>query len=166
MKNVLHKILAEPWLLTVTLLILAATLIFVMTEVTKQPDLHDGTKVVVRIDRARVDATVVASAGARGQGLAGSPPLADNRGMLFTSGHSEIPEIFMRGMTFPIDIVWISKDTVSEVTPNVQPQPGVPDNQLTRYRPAGPVDRVLEVRAGWTVQHGVQPGDPVTISSI
>lgn len=166
MKQISKKILASPWLLTVTLLIMAAALIFVMTEVTKQPDLHDGATVVVRIDRARVDATVAASAAARGKGLAGSPALTNNRGMLFTSGHSEIPEIFMRGMTFPIDIVWISRDTVSEVTPNVQPQPGVPDDQLTRYRPAGPIDHVLEVRAGWAAQHGVQPGDPVSLSSI
>lgn len=166
MKQTIQKILGNPLLLIVVLLGIATVLLFVMIEVTKQPELRDGNKVVVRIDRSRIDATVAASVAAREKGLAGSEPLSENRGLLFTSSRSEIPTIFMRGVNYPIDIVWITAGTVSEVTPDVPPQPGVAEDQLTRYRPSGPADQVLETQAGWAAQHNVQPGDPVKISSL
>jgi uncharacterized membrane protein (UPF0127 family) len=136
-----------------------------MTKTTKLSDLQDGTTVTVRIKRTVVTATVAASDAARSHGLGGAAPLAVDRGMLFVASPHDVPVFTMRGVTFPIDIVWITAGTVSEVTPNVRPQPGVPDAQLTRYKPSSPVEHVLEVPAGWAAQHGIKPGDPVAISS-
>lgn len=165
-KDILKKILENPVLLSVALLIVAVVILFAMTEITRQPDLRDDAKVVVRIDRAQLQATVAASAAARTKGLSGTESLGENRGLLFVSGQREIPVIYMHGMNYPIDIIWISQGTVSEVTPDVQPQPGVPEDQLTKYHPAGPADQVLETPAGWAAKQSVQPGDPVKISSL
>lgn len=166
MKDLLHKIQTNPLLLTAALLIIAVVLLLTVTEVTKQPKLEDGAEVVVRVDRAQLEATVAASADSRIKGLSGTESLGENQGMLFVSGQEEIPMIVMRDMNYPIDVIWISQGTVSEVTPNVQPQTGVPEDQLTKYQPAGPANQVLETQAGWAAKHGIQPGDPVKISSL
>lgn len=165
-KDIFEKITANPLLLAVSLLIMAILFLLAMNEVTKAPNLKDDAVVAVRIDKARVEATVAKSAEARTKGLSGTDSLGKDKGMLFISGSEQIPMIVMRGMKYPIDIVWISQGTVSEVTPDVQPQPGVPDDQLTRYKPSGPADQVLETNAGWAAEHEVQPGDPVGISSL
>jgi uncharacterized membrane protein (UPF0127 family) len=166
MKNIISKITSNPLLLAVSLLIMAVLLLFVVTEITKEPQLKDDAKVVVRIDQARLEATVAASAEARTKGLSGTDSLGADRGMLFVSSPAEIPMIVMRDMKYPIDIIWISQGTVSEVTPNVAPQPGVAADQLTKYQPSGPAGQVLETNAGWAAKHGVQPGDPVSISGL
>ncbi|MSU76194.1 DUF192 domain-containing protein [Patescibacteria group bacterium] len=161
----LKKILTNPLLLTAALLAIAVIILIIVFNVTKQPDLNDGAKVTVRVDQTRVTATVAASQKSQVKGLAGSKPLTGNQGMLFVYNNEHIPTFFMKGMTFPIDIIWITGDTVTEVTPNIQPEPGVAEADLKRYSPAGPINQVLEVQAGFSSKNGIQPGDPVKITA-
>lgn len=161
----LKKILANPLLLTAALLTIAAVTVFIVLAVTSQPSLDDGAKVTVRVDTHRVSATVAAAPATQNKGLGGSQPLTDKQGLLFVYPEAQIPTYYMKDVSFPIDIIWINGDTVTDVTQNVAPEPGVAEDQLKRYSPPGPVDKVLEVNAGFASRYGIQPGDPIRISS-
>ena len=77
--------------------------------------------------------------------------------MLFVHGDAAERAYVMRGMAFPIDIVFVDADgtvtTVHEAAPESRP--------LTRYEGTGRY--VLEVPRGWSERHGVDPGDQLLI---
>lgn len=137
---------------------------FVIVPIFESPNLDDGKSVTVRVDRAKVRAVIAAEDASRTKGLGGSGVLNDEQGMFFVLPSTTIPVFIMKDVSFPIDIIWINGDTVIEVTPNIQPDPpGVPADQLPRYQPSAPANRVLEVSAGWAARNGIQPGDPVKL---
>jgi uncharacterized protein len=161
-KEAARKPLRNPLAVTGLVLLLAALVTAIVMIITTPPDFNDDATVTVRVDQARVRAEVATSSQKLAKGLMGRAPLSDDQGMLFVYDEPSSPPIWMKGMTFPIDIVWISRDTVTQVTPNVPPaKKGVASEDLPRYKPDGPVDKVLETSAGWAKRHSVQPGDPV-----
>jgi hypothetical protein len=115
--------------------------------------------VAVRLSGATVQAEVAADANARERGLSGRRSLADGRGMLFVYRDHVARTYWMKGMRFPIDIIWIDRGKVTGVERNVP----VPQGYLPRYSSAGPADHVLEVPAGWAGRHGTKRGDRVAI---
>jgi uncharacterized membrane protein (UPF0127 family) len=116
--------------------------------------------VAVEVGAARVRAEVAATAAERERGLSGRASLAEDRGMLFVFPDRGQRAFWMKGMRFPIDIVWMDRDRVTGVEPDVPVPVG---DQLPLYRSPGPADRVLEVRAGWAARHGVERGDLVEV---
>ncbi|MBI3952519.1 MAG: DUF192 domain-containing protein [Candidatus Doudnabacteria bacterium] len=99
------------------------------------------------------------------QGLSGSASLGEDKGMLFLLWEKSSAWTFwMKDMNFPIDIVWIDADTVVDITRNVQPQPGAPDEQLMKYSPSQRADTVLEINAGWAERNGLKIGDKITLN--
>ena len=97
----------------------------------------------------------------RTQGLSGRDNLSADQGMLFLFESKDYWEFWMKQMKFPIDIIWISGDTVAGVTENIPPPTqGVP---LTIYRPPEPVDKVLEVRAGFVYLNHISLGTHVEL---
>jgi len=95
-------------------------------------------------------------------GLSGHAPLAENEGMFFIFDTPGNYGFWMKGMTFPLDFVWIRGNKVVGVTENVP----VPKNVLDfkTYYPPEPVDRVLEVKAGMVSQWGIQQESAVYFS--
>ncbi len=109
-----------------------------------------GTTIPVEL--ADTDAT-------RAQGLSDRESLAQDAGMLFDMGAVTSPTFWMKGMRFPLDLVWIGEDKrVVGVTPDVRPQPGVADSGLTLYPPPSPIRYVLEVNAGAARRLGLGTG--------
>jgi len=84
----------------------------------------------------------------RERGLSGRDSLAVDNGMLFVFPEAGNYGFWMKGMRFPIDIVWIAYDTVVGWEADVDPQIGVPDASLAVYYPPSPADRVLELPGG------------------
>jgi uncharacterized membrane protein (UPF0127 family) len=115
--------------------------------------------VTVRVGRASVEAEVAADAKARERGLSGRRSLAEGRGMLFVYPDRAARTYWMKGMRFPIDIIWIDRGRVRGVERNVP----VPQGSLPRYSSGGPADHVLEVPAGWAGRHGVRAGSRVSV---
>src|SRR3989338_1768244 len=78
-------------------------------------------------------------------GLSGRNELEKGRGMLFVFDQPIIPGFWMKGMKFPLDIVWISNGEVIGLEENLPP-----DHTLSpaTYSPPKPVDMVLEINAG------------------
>ena len=98
-------------------------------------------------------------------GLSGIKSISDTEGMLFTFSAPQQPGFWMKGMLFPIDIVWINDNRIVQITDNIPTQPGLSESELTIYRPNSNVDKVLEVKAGWAFRHDINVGDTLTIAN-
>ncbi len=98
----------------------------------------------------------------RVQGLSGHPPLASDAGMLFVFEKAQRPSFWMRGMLFPLDIIWIDAEcTVVHVTRDAPPQaPEQALADLPRYVPPVLVLYVLEINAEGAESAAVTVGSP------
>ncbi len=98
------------------------------------------------------------------KGLSGRKSLEPYDGMLFIFPTSK-PHVFvMRGMKFPLDIIWFDKGEVVDIAPSLPPQDGVPEDQLKQYLPRKAASMVLEVKAGWALQNGLKIGDRLEVA--
>ena len=97
------------------------------------------------------------------KGLGDRDSLAKDHGMLFIFPVSGTYPFWMKGMYFPIDIVWIRGDRVVGTTENMQAEPGVADEALKLYYPPEAIDKVLEVSAGAVAHDGIQAGDSAAL---
>ncbi len=120
----------------------------------------------VRVGGLVFQAELARTPAEREQGLSGRASLPDDGGMLFVFQEEHRPGFWMRGMRFPLDFIWISRDRrVVDLTENVPPpEPGVPIEELPRYQPDDAVLYVLEVNAGVVREFGIQVGDAVTFA--
>jgi uncharacterized protein len=119
---------------------------------------------LLRVAGVALRVEVAADEASRQLGLGGRDSLAADRGMLFVLADRS-PAFWMKGMRFPIDIIWIDADRVVDVSPKV-PAPAGADAPLPTYSPDRPADLALEVNAGWAKRHGVARGDRVRLPSI
>lgn len=90
------------------------------------------------------------------QGLSFRKALTDD-GMLFVFPTSEVRTFWMRGMRFPLDIVFIQDGFVLNVTANV-PAPSKIAEIPSIVSSAAQADAVLELRAGRAAELGIQTG--------
>lgn len=92
-----------------------------------------------------------------------SPDKAQERGMLFEFEGLTVPSFWMKGVDFPLDIIWLKGNTIVDITERAQPQPGIPEEELELYLPATEVNRVIEVRGGFADAYGIEIGQTVDI---
>jgi len=105
----------------------------------------------------RLNVELARSEAEKERGLMYRTKLPDAQGMLFSWGGVEEPRMFwMRNTCIPLDMMFIARDGtitgILEQVPTLNDQPrGVPC----------PAAYVLEVNAGWSRSHGIQPGTMV-----
>ena len=101
-------------------------------------------------------------------GLGGRDDLARDVGMWFDMGGTGTASFWMRGMRFPIDIVWISDDlVVTGVAARLPfPEPGTSSSALPNYSSGVPIRYVLEINAGLAEELGIGEGSVVTINPL
>jgi uncharacterized membrane protein (UPF0127 family) len=121
---------------------------------------EQASTVDVRVGSATVRADVAETNAARERGLSGRSRLPEGRGMLFVYNDHAERTYWMKGMRFPIDIVWIDRGKVIGVERNAPVPRG---GDLPLYSSRGAADHVLEVPAGWAGRHGVDRGARVAI---
>ena len=130
---------------------------------TPTPDRLDAglATIEVEVGRGRFTAVVVDTPVLRASGLSGRDELAPSRAMWFDMGVGAPATFWMRGMRFPIDIVWVDADLrVVHVTHEAPAPPeAAADADLPRYTP-GDIDvrYVLEINAGLARELGIEPG--------
>ena len=113
-----------------------------------------GHRVTVRVEVARTEAEKV-------RGLSDRDRLAPDRGMLFVYGAPVRPLIWMRGMRFPLDILWIRDGRVVDLVRGAKaPTPGEAPQE---FAPSDDAQYVLEVPAGFAERHGIAVGDRAEI---
>lgn len=116
------------------------------------------TKVIIQGHEFLVDVAVTNAEKEKGLGYRKS--LGENNGMIFPYDHYEQYTFWMKGMNFPIDIIWIRDNSIVDISKNV---PVSTNGYLPTYAPSMPVNKILEVNAGISDKYGIKIGDLVTI---
>jgi uncharacterized membrane protein (UPF0127 family) len=99
------------------------------------------------------------SFGKRTKGLMFRKELARDTGLLMAFGYERKHEIWMFGMRFPIDIVFIDRDKrIVDIKHSVKPM-GKNPGMWRIHRPSKPCRYVLEVSAGLVNKTGTEIGD-------
>jgi uncharacterized membrane protein (UPF0127 family) len=120
----------------------------------------DGTQ------KAQINIELANTKEIRSKGLGYRDSLATTSGMLFIHETPQKYTYWMKGMKFPIDIMWISGDTIADIIPNVPPPiEGQTDDTLERYQSTVEVDKVLETNAGFVMQNNILEGDKIVVTT-
>jgi UDP-GlcNAc:undecaprenyl-phosphate/decaprenyl-phosphate GlcNAc-1-phosphate transferase len=99
----------------------------------------------------------------RSRGYMWRQTLNENEGMLFYFGDTkEVRTFWMHHTYVPLDIIWITDQTVVGIEKNVQPQGGEPLSDIRYYSSKVPVNAVIEVPAGEAGKRGFQVGATFT----
>jgi len=111
------------------------------------------------VGSAQVVVEVADTEALREQGLSGRPNLPEGQGMLFVFDTDGVWGIWMKGMQFPIDIVWAdASGTVVTVAVNI-----APDTYPDSFYPTIPARYVLELQAGFTATHDIVVGSKIVL---
>lgn len=114
----------------------------------------------ITVGAKKVTVEVARSDTAQRKGLSERNSLCEDCGMLFLFPKSDFYSIWMKGMRFDIDIMWINGGRVAGIAPNV-PYPGPNETNFPLYSPPQAVEAVLEVSSGWARENGIKVGDEV-----
>ena len=124
----------------------------VLAEAGGRGEVRIGNRVAVPVEVARTEAE-------KTRGLSGRDRLAPDRGMLFVYEAPVRPLIWMRGMRFPLDILWIRDGRVVDLVRGAKaPAPGEAPQE---FAPREDAQYVLEVPAGFVERQGIAVGDRV-----
>lgn len=104
-----------------------------------------------------IRAEVVGSKDKIEKGLAGRKNLADDAGMLFAMPADTIQNFWMKGMQFPIDIIWIENNRVIGCERAVSP------DDSRRFSSPGFSSLVLEVNKGFCDRNDVSVNDQIKV---
>lgn len=129
------------------------------------PFLPQSTTVrILTINSSKLKVEIADNKDKRSKGLSGKEKLATDEGMLFIFEKAVKPSFWMKGLTFPLDFVWIRGIEVLETTENVQPPlPGQADESLPIYKSSADIDKVLEVNGGSVNKLNIKTGDEVKL---
>ncbi len=95
----------------------------------------------------------------RAQGLSDRASLPANEGLLFLHDEPGVQRYWMKDMLIPIDIIWIDGERIVGFVQDAQPE----DPATTIYSSPAPVDKILEVSAGFVSQNDLKIGDILDI---
>lgn len=117
----------------------------------------DRDIIQIRIGDALIIAEVAAGFSKKQQGLSGRESLEENYGMLFVFEKPAIHNFWMKGMLFPLDFIWLSGNTVVDISKNI---PAPKEDGLPAYvYPQKAADKIIEVSAGTTDRLNIKIGD-------
>ncbi len=113
----------------------------------------------IEIGNEKVVVWVAETLSEKSEGLSGIKELKGVDGMLFIFKEETVPSFWMKEMSFPIDIIWISADKeIVEITENI-----LPETYPKTFSPKEPVKYVLEVRANWSKKKDIKIGDELVL---
>ncbi len=95
------------------------------------------------------------------QGLSNREHLCSSCGMLFVYEQAQNRTFVMRGMNFPLDIVWIKDQKIVKIDRNLAPEAKEP---WTKYSSGQPVDLVLELNGNSCQKYNIQVGDKIDLN--
>jgi uncharacterized membrane protein (UPF0127 family) len=95
----------------------------------------------------------------RGEGLSERKSLAEDSGMLFVFDQLDFYSFWMKGMNFPIDIVWLDENLkIIDFSLSVEPK-----TYPKSFLPREPALYALEINAGLVGKYGLKIGDLIQI---
>lgn len=118
----------------------------------------------LQINESKLKVEIADTKEKRSKGLGGRASLAEDEGMLFVFPKSDKYPFWMKGLSFPIDFVWIRGDKVVDILSDVPPpSPGQTDASLPIYSSKEEVEKVLEVTSGTVQRLNIKVGNSVKI---
>ena len=129
------------------------------------PFLPQPTKFAdLQINNTTLKVEIADTLAKRSKGLGGRQSLGQNEGMLFVFEKTDKYPFWMKGLSFPLDFVWIKDDKVVDYIENVaSPINGQSDASLPIYSSKVEVDKALEVNAGTVKRLNIKVGDTISI---
>ncbi|MBI1888866.1 MAG: DUF192 domain-containing protein [Candidatus Spechtbacteria bacterium] len=116
--------------------------------------------ITVRFQTTELKARIAKTTPERAQGLAGALTLVEDEGMLFVFGAPGKYSIWMKGMRFPIDVIWIDENKkIIDIREDARPE-----SYPAYFTPRYPAQYVLEVNAGFGNRHQIKIGDAAEFS--
>lgn len=118
----------------------------------------------VELGGERFVARIADTAEKRAKGLSGTDPLKQNEAMIFVFGGVESHTFWMKGLTYPLDIIWFNEGKIVDIAPRVPPtNPEDPEAGYPRYSARLPTKYVIEVPSGTVDRLGIKIGDPIRV---
>lgn len=118
----------------------------------------------LRINDAVLKVEIADTPTKRNKGLAGRESLASDEGMLFVFPERAKRAFWMKGLTFPLDFIWIRGEEIVDLLHKVAPPAsGQTDESLPIYQSREEVDKVLEVQAGTIQRLNIKVGDTIKL---
>ncbi len=147
----------------VILILIAIVVVLVVAVSYMKPFFVESGKKTLTVGNQNFEVGIADNALTRAQGLSGRPFLAEKEGLFFIFSSLGKNGFWMKGMNFPIDIVWIKDDRVIGFSENLQPEPGKNILNFSIYYPPEEVDKVLEVNAGAVAKYNLKIGDAASL---
>ena len=95
------------------------------------------------------------------KGLSERQSLEDKAGMIFIFQKETIPDFWMNGMHFPIDIIWINKEKiVTEIERDLKP---CLMQGCLIFSPDQSIKYVLEINSNSSLKYNISEGDTVDL---
>lgn len=121
----------------------------------------------LQINDKTIKVEVADTAAKRKKGLGDRQSLAEQDGMLFIFDRADKHPFWMKGLSFPLDFVWIREEKIVDILENIPPPAaGQKDSELPIYSAKEPIDKVLELNAGTVQRLNIQIGDSIRITPI
>lgn len=117
----------------------------------------------VNVGSTKINVEIADTKEKRSRGLGGRQSLATDSGMLFIFEGLDRRQFWMKNVSFPLDLIWIAKDKIVDITKSIPPQMEAEDKDLTIYQSNEPVDKVLEVNGGFAGANNIRVGDPIKL---
>jgi uncharacterized membrane protein (UPF0127 family) len=112
---------------------------------------------IVSVAGVKVKAMIADEHEERMKGLMFVKNMPASNGMLFVWPDANERSFWMRNTYIPLDLLYVNEGKVISIIENAKPHD---ERQLASE---GAVDMVLEVNAGWVRQHGIKPGDTLSL---
>ena len=93
------------------------------------------------------------------KGLSQRDSLGNGQGMLFLFSSLRKPVFWMKGMKFPLDVLWLRENTIIETSENI---PLLTQGDVTTITPSQEINKVLEVKSGTVSECIIKAGDKAT----
>lgn len=140
----------------ITAIILVGVLFFLFLYETK--DAHFTT---IEIGNESLNAEVADTFFKKAKGLMFRDKIGTDA-MLFVNSFPQKSGIWMKGMRFPIDIIWVNDGEVVDIHQNAKPCGKL---ECTIYSPGKSAKYVIETPANWTKENQINVGTKVKIEN-
>lgn len=118
----------------------------------------------IQINGVNLKVEIADTQSKRSKGLGEKSSLGSNEGMLFIFPKADKYPFWMKGLSFPLDLIYIKDEKIVEILPNIQPpSAGQTDASLPIYHPKDQINMVLEVSAGTVERLNIKIGDKILL---
>ena len=115
---------------------------------------YKPARALLRVNGTTIGLDIARTQAAQEVGLGGRKSMPTNEGMLFVFARPTTTCFWMKGMQFPLDIIWLNR---TKQVLSVQAH-ALPSSYPQSFCPSHPAQYVIELNAGQVAKLGIMPG--------